>query len=51
MYKAQKEDGFSDDQAAYISGTLLKTGSDTTSSTLYAFVQAMILYPDVQCKA
>ncbi|KAJ5192743.1 hypothetical protein N7449_008885 [Penicillium cf. viridicatum] len=51
MYKAQKEDGFSDDQAAYISGTLLEADSDTTSSTLYAFVQAMLLYPDVQRKA
>ncbi|KAJ5372353.1 hypothetical protein N7517_004359 [Penicillium concentricum] len=51
MYKAQKEDGFSDDQAAYISGTLLEAGSDTTSSTLYAFVQAMLLFPDVQRKA
>ncbi|CAP85923.1 hypothetical protein E8E15_004471 [Penicillium rubens] len=51
MYKAQKEDGFSDDQAAYISGTLLEAGSDTTSSTLYAFVQAMLLYPDIQRKA
>ncbi|OQD83336.1 hypothetical protein PENANT_c017G07768 [Penicillium antarcticum] len=51
MYEAQKEDGFSDDQAAYISGTLLEAGSDTTSSTLYAFVQAMLLFPDVQRKA
>ncbi|KAL3483239.1 cytochrome P450 [Aspergillus germanicus] len=51
MYEAQKRDGFSDDQAAYISGTLLEAGSDTTSSTLYAFVQAMLLYPDVQRKA
>lgn len=51
MYEAQKKDGFSDDQAAYISGTLLEAGSDTTSSTLYAFVQAMLLFPDVQRKA
>ncbi|KAL3459690.1 cytochrome P450 [Aspergillus heterothallicus] len=51
MYEAQKRDGFSDDQAAYISGTLLEAGSDTTSSTLYAFVQAMLLFPDVQRKA
>ena len=33
---------------AYISGTLLEAGSDTTSSTLYAFVQAMLLYPEAQ---
>jgi cytochrome P450 len=51
LAEAQKIDGFSDDQAAYISGTLLEAGSDTTSSTLYAFVQAMLLYPDVQRKA
>lgn len=51
MYDAQKGDGFSDDQAAYISGTLLEAGSDTTSSTLYAWVQAMLLFPDVQRKA
>lgn len=48
MAEAQKKDGFSDAQAAYISGTLLEAGSDTTSNTLYAFVQAMLLYPDVQ---
>ena len=51
MFEAQKRDGFSDDQAAYISGTLLEAGSDTTSSTLYAFVQAMLVFPDVQKKA
>ncbi|KAK5211277.1 hypothetical protein LTR47_008000 [Exophiala xenobiotica] len=51
MAEAQKSDGFSDDQAAYIAGTLLEAGSDTTSSTLYAFVQAMLLYPEVQRKA
>jgi cytochrome P450 len=36
---------------AYTSGTLLEAGSDTTSSTLYAFVQAMLLYPEAQRKA
>ncbi|EEA28673.1 hypothetical protein EYB25_000407 [Talaromyces marneffei] len=51
LAEAQKSDGFSDDQAGYISGTLLEAGSDTTSSTLYAFVQAMLLFPDVQRKA
>jgi hypothetical protein len=51
MAEAQKADVFSDDQAAYISGTLLEAGSDTTSSTLYAFVQAMLLFPEVQKKA
>lgn len=51
MAEAQKTEGFSDEQASYISGTLLEAGSDTTSSTLYAFTQAMLLYPDVQRKA
>lgn len=51
LLATQKAEGFSDDQAAYISGTLLEAGSDTTSSTLYAFVQAMLLYPEVQRKA
>ncbi|KAM0552436.1 hypothetical protein ACHAPJ_007997 [Fusarium lateritium] len=51
LAEAQKKDGFDDDQAAYISGTLLEAGSDTTSSTLCAFVQAMLLYPEVQRKA
>ena len=51
MAKEQQRDGFSDDQASYISGTLLEAGSDTTSSTLYGFVQAMLLFPEVQRKA
>ncbi|KAG9603021.1 putative cytochrome P450, partial [Aureobasidium melanogenum] len=51
MAQAQQEEGFSDDQAAYITGTLLEAGSDTTASTLYAFVQAMLLFPTVQKKA
>jgi cytochrome P450 len=51
LVSSQKKEGFSDDQASYITGTLLEAGSDTTSSTLYAFVQAMVLYPEVQKKA
>jgi hypothetical protein len=51
MAKAQNIEGFDDDQAAYISGTLLEAGSDTTSNTLYAFVQAMLLYPEAQKRA
>jgi len=51
MVQAQQEEGFSDEQAAYLPGTLLEAGSDTTSSTLYGFVQAMLLFPDVQRKA
>ena len=51
LAKQQEKEGFDDDQAAYIAGTLLEAGSDTTSSTLYGFVQAMVLFPDVQKKA
>lgn len=51
LAKTQKAEGFDDDQAAYISGTVLEAGSDTTSSTVYAFVQAMVLYPEIQKKA
>ena len=51
MARVQEKEGFSDDQAGYISGTLLEAGSDTTSSTLYGFVQAMVCFPDAQKKA
>ncbi|KAI4242532.1 MAG: hypothetical protein LQ352_007211 [Teloschistes flavicans] len=51
MARQQKELGFSDDRAAYISGSLLEAGSDTTSNTLYGFIQAMLLFPEVQRKA
>ncbi|KAH8431937.1 cytochrome P450 [Aspergillus melleus] len=51
MFESQKREMYSDDQAAYISGTLLEAGSDTTSNTLYAFVQAMLLFPEVQRRA
>lgn len=50
MARQQEEHGFSDEQAAYVSGSLLEAGSDTTSSTLYGFIQAMLLFPDVQKK-
>lgn len=48
LAKLQNEEGFSDEQAAFIAGTSLEAGSETTSATLYAFVQAMILFPEVQ---
>ena len=61
MARVQKEEGFSDDQASYISGyispsingnvrTLLEAGSDTTASELVAFIQAMTCFPEVQKK-
>lgn len=51
LVEAQKAQGFDDDSACYISGTLLEAGSDTTSNTLIGFVQAMMLFPEVQRKA
>jgi cytochrome P450 len=48
LLRAQKAEGFNEDQAAYISGSLLEAGSDTTASTLYGFILACIIWPDVQ---
>ncbi|KAI6090002.1 cytochrome P450 [Hypoxylon rubiginosum] len=47
LVRAQEELGFSDGIAAYVSGSLLEAGSDTTSATLVGFMQAMILFPGV----
>lgn len=47
----QKVYGFDDDAASFIVGSLLEAGSDTTASTLIGFVQAMVLYPEVQQQA
>lgn len=41
----------SDEQAAYLSGSLLEAGSDTTSAILVGFVQAMLVSPEVQRRA
>lgn len=41
----------SDEAVGYIVGSLLEGGSDTTSSTTYAFIQAMMVFQDVQKKA
>ena len=51
LVKEQKEQGFSDELACYISGTLLEAGSHTTAGTLYGFIQAMVLFPGVQTTA
>ena len=51
LVKMQKEEGFSDDFAAYISGSILQAGSETTSSILVGFVQAMVIFPEVAKKA
>ena len=51
LVKAQDLEGFSDDLAGYTSGSLLEAGSDTTAATLIAFVQAMVVFPEVAKKA
>ncbi|KAF2195125.1 cytochrome P450 [Zopfia rhizophila CBS 207.26] len=51
LVQSQSTEGFSDKLAAYISGSLLEAGSDTTNATLVGFVQAMLCFPDVQKKA
>lgn len=48
LYKAQKEYGFSDKMASYISGVQLEGGTDTSVAQLLGFVLAMVLFPDVQ---
>jgi cytochrome P450 len=48
--KTQKTENFSDELAAYSCGTLLEAGADTTASALYAFVLAMVVWPDIQAK-
>ena len=48
LAKEQEQQGFNDELACYISGTLLEAGSHTTAGTLYGFIQAMVLFPDVQ---
>ena len=47
LVRSQEAEGFSDKLAGYISGSLLEAGSDTTSSTLIGWVQAMVLFPEV----
>ncbi|RYC64326.1 hypothetical protein CHU98_g1868 [Xylaria longipes] len=47
LLRIQSEEAVSDDVAAYLSGSLLQAGSETTSNILVAFVQAMVLFPEV----
>ncbi|KAH6879558.1 cytochrome p450 monooxygenase [Thelonectria olida] len=48
IYNAQLTEKFSDDAAGYISGSLLEAGSDTTASTLYGFILAILIWPEIQ---
>jgi cytochrome P450 len=51
LVKLQKAENFSDELAAYISGSLLQAGSETTSTILMGFVQAMVINPAVAQEA
>lgn len=46
LVKLQKEEQLSDDQMAYIGGSLLQAGAETTSGILVGFVLAMVAYPE-----
>jgi cytochrome P450 len=47
LARVQREEGFSDAQTAYIGGSLLSAGSQTTAAILVGFVQALIIFPEV----
>ncbi|RYP12514.1 hypothetical protein DL765_007276 [Monosporascus sp. GIB2] len=47
IVKMQKQEGFSDDLAAYISGQILQAGSETTAGILMGFIHAMVIFPEV----
>lgn len=51
ILKEQEKEEFTDLEAGYLTGSFLEAGSDTTAATLLAFVQAMLVFPDVQEKA
>lgn len=46
----QDKNQFSDHQLAFLAGTLLEGGSDTSSVLILAIIQAMMQYPEVQSK-
>ncbi|KAF2501077.1 cytochrome P450 [Lophium mytilinum] len=47
----QEKNQFNEHQLAYLGGTLMEGGSDTSSSIILAILQAMTEYPEVQKKA
>lgn len=51
LIKAEEKKELSEAEAAYTAGNILEGAGETTTQTLYAFVQAMILFPEVQAKA
>ncbi|KAI1119690.1 putative cytochrome P450 [Nemania abortiva] len=51
LLREQKKYGFDDDLAAFITGTLLEAGTDTTANALVWFLCAMLVFPTVQERA
>ncbi|KAK3672126.1 hypothetical protein LTR78_008097 [Recurvomyces mirabilis] len=51
ILKCQDKEQFTDKFGAYLAGGSMEAGTDTTSNTLYGFIQAMVLFPDAQKKA
>jgi cytochrome P450 len=51
LVKIQENEKLSDDLTAYISGSLLQAGAETTSSILVGFIQAMVIFPKVAKRA
>ncbi|ROW12010.1 hypothetical protein VPNG_05201 [Cytospora leucostoma] len=47
LINISKKQELSDDLAAYIGGSLLQAGSETTANILIGFVQAMVIFPGV----
>lgn len=46
----QAKENFSDEYSSHIPAQLWEAGSDTTSTQLYGFIQALLLYPHIQTK-
>jgi cytochrome P450 len=46
----QAKEGYSDEYAAYIPAQLWEAGSETTGTQLYGFIQALLLFPNVQVR-
>jgi len=43
----QEKHGFSEHRLAFMGGSMMEGGSDTSSSLILAIIQAMTLYPEV----
>ena len=48
--EGQEKSGLSDDEGAYVVGTLFEAGAGTTSAALMSFLLAMIVHPDAMRK-